>query len=122
MSTISPVQQIVAAIRQQAASRSASFDARLHKKEVHKTPSRQARDLGALIAQRILAIDRDDPSRGRKTFRVFVESMLLSEFGEDLINDPQFYRLVDDVQQEMEGDPALQGSINTAIEHLLKAP
>jgi hypothetical protein len=123
MTAISSVQQIVAAIRQQAAARSGTFEARLRKGDAAAAPSRpQPRNLGALIAQRIKAIDRDDPGRGRKTFRVFIESMLLSELGEELINDPQFYRLVDDVQQEMEADPALQTSVSSAIEHLLKAP
>jgi hypothetical protein len=123
LAAISSVQQVVAAIRQQAAARSGPFESRVRKGNGSAAAAKaQPRELGALIAQRIKAIGPDDPGRGRKTFRVFIESMLLAQFGEDLINDPQFYRLVDDVQQEMEADPALRGSVDTAIEHLLKTP
>jgi hypothetical protein len=122
MTSISNVQQIVAVIRQQLATRAAPLEPRLRRGEstggaAAKSPPK---DIAALIGQRIKAIDRDDPNRGRKTFRVFVESILLSEFGEELINDSQFYRIVDDVQQQMEADPATQASVSTAIQELVK--
>jgi len=122
MTSINNVQQIVAVIRQQLATRTAPFEPRLRRGEstagaAAKSPPK---DISALIGQRIRAIDRDDPNRGRKTFRVFVESILLSEFGEELINDPQFYRIVDDVQQQMETDPATQTSVSAAIQELVK--
>jgi hypothetical protein len=122
MTSIGNVQQIVAVIRQQLATRAAPLEARLRRGEgsggtaAKSTP----KDIAALIGQRIKAIDRDDPNRGRKTFRVFVESILLSELGEDLINDPQFYRIVDDVQQQMETDPSTQSSVSAAIEELVR--
>jgi hypothetical protein len=122
MTSISNVQQIVAVIRRQLATHAAPLEPRLRRGE---SPSGAAaksppRDIAALIVQRIKAIDRDDPNRGRKTFRVFVESILLSEFGEELINDPQFYRIVDDVQQQMETDPATQASVSAAVRELVK--
>jgi hypothetical protein len=122
MTSISNIQQIVAVIRQQLATRATPLEPRLRRGEgaagaAAKSPPK---DIAALIGQRIKAIDRDDPNRGRKTFRVFVESILLSEFGEDLINDSQFYRIVDDVQQQMETDPATQASVATATQELVK--
>jgi hypothetical protein len=122
MISISNVQQIVAVIRQQLATRAAPLEPRLRRGEgaagtAAKSPPK---DIAALIGQRIKAIDRDDPNRGRRTFRVFVESILLSELGEELINDPQFYRIVDDVQQQMETDPMTQASVSAAIQELIK--
>jgi len=124
MTSISNVQQIVAVIRQQLA--------RVERGPV-KTPARapaarsatQARpqrpEFLQLLGQRVRAIDRGDPDRGRKTLRVFLESVLLAELGESLVNDPQFYRLVDDVQRQMERDEGLAASIDAAIHQLLAA-
>jgi len=122
MSSIGNVQQIVAVIRQQLATRAGPFEPRLRRGEAAggvaaKSPPK---DVVALIGQRIRAIDRDDPNRGRKTFRVFLESILLSELGEDLIVDAQFYRVVDDVQRQMETDPYTQDSVSAAIHELMK--
>ena len=77
-------------------------------------------DLAALVARRVRAIDPDDPGRRRQAFRVFLESVLLAEFGEaQLINDPGFYRLVDDVQLQMEADADLAVAIDHAAVWLL---
>jgi hypothetical protein len=86
-----------------------------------QAPAAKPSSLEALIQRRIKSIDRDDPKRGRKAFRVFLESVLLAQFGEQLINDPQFYQIVDDVQSAMERDPEVGVLIETAIEHLLAA-
>jgi hypothetical protein len=122
MTSISNVQQIVAVIRHQIA--------RIERGEPRR-PERPAAvrsstdthprrpDLLQLLGQRVRAIDRADPARGRKTFRVFLESVLLAELGESLMNDAQFYRLVDDVQRQMEADETLAASIDAAIEQLL---
>ena len=122
MTSIGNVNQIVAVIRQQLATRATPFDSRLRRGDGAGGAAAKSspKDIAALIGQRIKAIDRDDPNRGRKTFRVFLESILLSEFGEDLINDPQFYRVVDDVQHQMETDPSTQGTVSTAIQELVR--
>jgi hypothetical protein len=77
-------------------------------------------NLGALIELRVRQIGRDDPNRGRKAFRVFLEAVLLSHFGAGLVNDPGFFQMVDDVQQAMEGDPACSVLVASAIEQLLQ--
>lgn len=122
MSSVGGVQQIVAIIRQQIArvERSEPRVPGRHPSSPSAAGPQGARpDFLQLLGQRVRAIARDDPDRGRKTFRVFLESVLLAELGEELMNDPQFYRLVDDVQREMEGDEHLAASIEAAIAHLL---
>ncbi|MRW94185.1 hypothetical protein GJ699_29850 [Duganella sp. FT80W] len=86
-------------------------------------PARYAQEqLGALIGQRVRQIGRDDPQRGRKAFRVFLEAVLLSHFGERLINDPRFFQMVDDIQLAMERDVACNELVNRAIQQLLGEP
>lgn len=75
--------------------------------------------MSRLIAVRIKALDPDDPKRGRKAFRIFLESVLLSELGEGLINDPQFYQMVDKIQDTMERDPRILAAIEQAVAALL---
>jgi hypothetical protein len=78
-------------------------------------------DIAELVARRVQAIDPDDPGRRRKAFRVFLESVLLAELGEDrLINDAGFYRLVDDVHAQMESDADLAQSMDAASAWLLE--
>lgn len=81
---------------------------------------RYAREnLGSLIELRVRQIGRDDPNRGRKAFRVFLEAVLLSHFGEDMVGDPRFFQMVDDVQLAMEAEPGCRELVTRAIEQLL---
>ena len=76
-------------------------------------------DLAASIARRVAAIDRQVPDRRRQAFRVFLESLLLEEWGDHLMNDPGFQRLVGEVQEQMEADPRLLSLMEEAAERLL---
>jgi hypothetical protein len=87
-----------------------------------RSTSREAASLGAVIARRVQAIDPDDPDRRRKAFRVFLESVLLVELGEALINDPGFYQLVDQVQTRMQTDADLARAMDEAADLLLARP
>jgi hypothetical protein len=80
-----------------------------------------ATDVAALVARRILAIDPNDPKKHRKAFRMFLESVLLAEFGTDLVNDAGFHRLVDDVHSQMESDDDLAAAIEQAAGRMLTA-
>lgn len=77
-------------------------------------------NLAGVIELRIGQIARDDPNRGRKAFRVFLEAVLLSQLGETLVNDPRFFQLVDDVQHALETDAATGALVASAIAQLLE--
>lgn len=124
VSSTGPVNQLVAAITSQLSKRGATPAA--------ATP-RQGRtrgaaaggaqpDLSVVIGLRVKSLDRDDPQRGRKAFRVFLEAVLLSRFGDHLINDSQFHQLVDDIQGALEADPELNALVRRAIDALLASP
>ncbi|HZW21762.1 hypothetical protein [Noviherbaspirillum sp.] len=122
--SISNVGQLVSVIRAQLAARP-ELNPPQKRAASASRPAQPAayspENLEALIGRRIRNIDPDDPHRGRKAFRVLLEAILLSHFGENLINDPRFYQLVDDVQGSMERDPALLKLIESATAHLLSA-
>jgi hypothetical protein len=79
------------------------------------------RDLAALVAQRIQSIAPEDPHRERKAFRMFLETVLLSELGQSLVGDPAFVLMVDQVQGQMEKDPELAQASRDAARLLLKS-
>lgn len=118
MNAIGPVQQIVATLRAEMAGRVPGGVAR---KGVAAKPARAgASRMHTLIAERVKALDPDDPGRGRKAFRIFLESVLLAELGEELINDHSFYGLVDQVQRSMEESPQVAAMMAKAVARLLE--
>lgn len=79
----------------------------------------KGQDLASVVARRVRAIDPADPDARGKAFHVFLESVLLAEFGEHLINDPAFHQLVENVQRQMAGNPELAGMMEKASAALL---
>jgi len=116
MTSISSVQQIVATIRSGMAG---PAPAKSGKKPRAGSARQEPSGMGRLITERVKALDPEDPKRGRKAFRIFLESVLLSELGEGLINDPQFYQMVDKIQDSMERDPRILAAIEQAVTALL---
>ena len=49
----------------------------------------------------------------------YKKPVLLSHFGEGLVNDPGFFRMLDEVQGALEGDPVSASMVSTAIDQLL---
>jgi hypothetical protein len=76
-------------------------------------------DLAAVVSRRVAALDKTDPDVRRKAFRIFLEAVLLAEFGEELINDSAFQGLVDDTVGQMSADPALAEAMQRAAGMLL---
>jgi hypothetical protein len=125
VTSIDPATQLAALIRVQVAS--------LRRREEVKTKigrrpaaapdktSGAPRDLAALVAQRIRSIAPEDPQRERKAFRMFLETVLLSELGQSLVGDPAFVQMVDQVQGQMEKDPELAQASRDAARLLLKS-
>lgn len=79
----------------------------------------QAQSLEQVVSRRLQAIDAADPERRQKAFKVFLESVLLAELGEQLLNDPAFYQLVDKVQAQMQADEGLREAMAQAADWLL---
>lgn len=85
-----------------AAAPSGSTAARASAKSVRET-----------LRQRLRALDPSDPRHASKAMRVFVESVLVAEFGDSLINDPKFRDLIDDVTVAMLANGALTADLQS---------
>jgi hypothetical protein len=120
-SAIGSVNQLVKVIQSQLAQRKSETPAgkRGEAAQQQRTQRYAQENLGALIELRVRQIARDDQQRGRKVFRVFLEAVLLSHFGEHLVNDPRFFQMVDEVQAAMEHDSGCRELVGRAIEQLL---
>ncbi|HEY9024260.1 MAG TPA: hypothetical protein VIP05_08160 [Burkholderiaceae bacterium] len=79
----------------------------------------KSEDLAGRLARRVRAIDPSDPDAERQAMRVFLESVLLAEFGEHLINDSGFHQIVEGVYQQMRGNAELSGMMERAARALL---
>ncbi len=80
----------------------------------------KSEDLAARLARRVRAIDPSDPDAQGQAMRVFLESVLLAEFGEHLINDPGFHQIVEGVYQQMQGNAELAGMMGKAAQAMLE--
>jgi hypothetical protein len=101
---------------------SSSVVSKLAKPETHSletSVSLRTAPMDAWVRQRVATLSQDDPQRKRKTFRIFLESVLLQEFGSKFIGDSGFDQLVEQVLQYMESDPALSAAIEQAAQALL---
>jgi hypothetical protein len=119
VSSIDPATQLAALIRVQVASLRRQ-PATASGRPKAQTKAAEAGDLAAQVASRIRSLRFDDPQRQRKAFRMFLETVLLSELGQELVGDPQFQKMVDHVQQQMESDPELAKATCEAAALLLR--
>ena len=72
----------------------------------------------ATLASRLAVLRPDDPLRPRKALRLFIEAVLLDEFGATLILDADFQRLADNALSALEGDESLGPTLSQAAKEL----
>jgi hypothetical protein len=75
-------------------------------------------ELKKQVTEKLRRIDPDAPRARHESVHVFLESVLLWEFGERLMDDPKFYALLDDVQSSMESDSALGDDLTALLASL----
>ena len=125
MTAVDPANQLAALIRVQVSSLRRRQEAgkpagRSGPREQGAIRSEAEPDLASVVAQRIRSLGRDDPQRERKALRIFLETVLVSELGQQLVNDPSFGAMVDHVQAQMESDATLAEAAQEAAQLLLK--
>lgn len=72
-----------------------------------------------MVALRVRALSPHDPQRQRKAFRLFLESVLVQEFGRDRLDDKGFDQMIEAVLQRMENDTELNAALQEAGDLLL---
>ncbi len=106
--TISPLGALAASIRRQIQrstdGRATGLGVRSRALADPPQSSSGGDDLESVVRRRAAAIDRHDPDRARKALTVFLESIVMLEFGPQVLTDPQFGTLVARIQSAIEQD------------------
>lgn len=85
-------------------------------------PSRRA-SLGALkekVRGRLRGLDPDDPGRQQKARRVFLESVLSWQFGDELLLDRGFEEMIAGVQEALQAHPRLEQRLAQLLSDLAR--
>lgn len=72
-------------------------------------------ELKQRIADRLQAIDPKSPNAERKRKRIFLESTLAWEFGEEVLRDPKFQELLDRLEATISEHPEVERQFRTAF-------
>lgn len=118
MTTIDPSSQLALALKSQVAAMKERGRAQ------GSTAARQAGStphdsVSGTLAQRMQAIAPDDPQRRQKAVRLFLQAELVREFGDALLNDPQFGTMLDAVQEQMAQDEKTAAAVSALGDWLL---
>lgn len=73
------------------------------------------------LAERVAALDPADPRRRERALALFVESLLLAQFGPGMGADPALAALVDRVTAQMLADEQLAPLVDETVDRLLAA-
>jgi hypothetical protein len=120
MTTIDPHQRLAAAVQSQLSALRDAARLRTHgAKQAAVVQGRIPEAATSAAAERIRAIADDDPDRRQKAVRVFLEGQLAREFGDAVLNDPAFPRMLDEVQQQMQVDEPTAAAVDALGDHLL---
>lgn len=85
----------------------------------HAPPGRSARQTAT---RKIRALQRQDAAYTEKAINAFIESVLAHEFGEGIVNDPEFQDMVKQVQEIMTSDASLSSQLHALIQDLAATP
>jgi hypothetical protein len=77
-----------------------------------------AASLRQTLARRIRSVDARDPQFQEKATALFVESVLTSEFGEELVNDSGFRLMIREVALTMSTEPTIAADLAQLFEEL----
>lgn len=69
------------------------------------------------IGDRIHALNPDE-KRGTKAMQIFIESVLVWEFGEELLQDPRFTEIAREVQHTINENELARQKLTTLLEQL----
>ncbi|WP_332827729.1 hypothetical protein [Ramlibacter sp.] len=117
MTTIDPSSQVALALQSQVAAMKERGKAR--GSAAPQAGSTPQGTVSGTLAQRMQAIAPDDPNRRQKAVRLFLQAEMVREFGDALLNDPQFGTMLDAVQEQMARDEKTAAAVSALGELLL---
>lgn len=127
MDPVSNLSQLIETLRRQMSSHleRPAAQATQRSKSTANTPSQRSgraafSELQPTLAQRIKALDPDDKRRRQKATRIFLETVLVNEFGDAFLADPKFGEIVEQIQSTMEADEQIRGQLDALVTHLAR--
>jgi hypothetical protein len=84
--------------------------------QVASKPAMQ--ELRTRLHERLRSLDRADPRRLHKARRVFFETVLAQEFGNDLLLDRRLDDMLDSIQEAISGNAELDARFNALLEEI----
>lgn len=127
MDPINRLNRLMETLRQQmaqSAKRTSTPTPEAQKKDAQTASARGQRltvpQLRQLIQERARAIPSDRPDRDKQLRRIFLESVLAWEFGEELVLDSQFSRLLENIQEAFEQDDDTNRELRNVLAELAR--
>jgi|SRR5581483_5371884 len=126
MDPINRLDQVMRIIGRQMSERAARLEAGGKPLPV-AAPTRLARRppltaLKSKIQQRLKALDPNDPRQPEKARRIFLESVLAWQFGDELMVDRGFADIVSGVQEALSAHPQMDSRLAEILRELLTTP
>ena len=79
------------------------------------TPARNLTQLKRRVRDRLKNIDPSDPQRESRSRRIFIESVLAWEFGEQLLSDRKLDEFVEQIQSAMSSQPDIDKQLSELL-------
>ncbi len=121
MSRIDGLSQVMEVLRRQMAENAKKMEKGKTGASASANPAKvkkiSAQDLQQRIRERLRPLGRLT-GYNAKAARIFLESVLTWEFGDDLTHDPRFGDLLNEINRAMENDPDLKLRLQTLIQQL----
>lgn len=83
-----------------------------------KTNAPAPKELRALIQERIKGLSSNEPQYQHKAKRLFLESVMIWEFGSDIARDQRFGEMLQTIQETLESSPDTQQSLDKLLQQL----
>lgn len=124
MDRIKSLNSIVEVVRAQISSRTHSSKRRSSSASTAsgtaRTQKLSQQDLRRSIAEKISALDPNNQRELDRSKQIFLESVVLWEFGGDLINDPTFPELIDKIKSTLDQNQDAAQHFENMIRNLKK--
>lgn len=124
MDPVGRLDQVLRLISRQMAERASRLDAGTTAPvQASATPPARRLALGALkerVRGRLRSIDPSDPRRQQKARRVFLESVLSWQFGDELLLDRGFEDMISGVQEALQAHPRLEQRLAQLLRELAR--
>jgi hypothetical protein len=123
MDPVSNLSALIETLRRQVPTgldRSLAVKAQHAKTQAPRNKRASLSELGSTLAQRIQAINPDDKRRHHKAVRIFLETILVNEFGDGLLTDPKFSEVIEEIQATMDADSAISKQLDSLVAELAK--